>query len=357
MLIIKKITIYLVLIMALSQLAAEPARSEDFPTRVQFDNGISVDLYTPEAILGSMTSRNGNGSLVLDVPWIGSYVLIEDIADPSIANKGDGSFHPVSRSFIEAALSGIDMDGSAIDITVKIFILPLPRRFYLTSSTVGTTIFISPGVFEVDEATAAWTVTHEFGHCMHNVFLPDSDATGWDEYSLIRQIPVDPAQTSSLDHASHPHEIFAEDFRYLFGSAESKYGGTIENEELEPPDQVQGLDEFFVSLVGVQVASSDGQVPSADSRLAVSNYPNPFNPSTTIQASWEDPSGRDIDISIYDAEGSLVRDLFRGRVSGTSLSIPWDGRTQTGGTAPSGVYFYRVKSSGEIASGKMILVR
>ena len=60
---------------------------------------------------------------------------------------------------------------------------------------------------------------------------------------------------------------------------------------------------------------------------------------------------------IYAADGSVVRRLFSGIVPGRELSVAWDGRSDGGGPAASGVYFYRISSEGSAFTGKMLLLR
>ena len=156
---------------------------------------------------------------------------------------------------------------------------------------------------------------------------------------------------------NRPCEIFAEDFRYLFGSELSRLSGTIENNELELPDEVRGLDRFFLSLVSSTLASS-GESALPVRIVSASNYPNPFNPSTVINTSFENFSGDlKVDIKIYNVNGRLIRNLFNGTITDPELSVPWDGNSDNGTRTGSGIYFYAVRSGIDLRTGKMLLVR
>jgi len=86
-----------------------------------------------------------------------------------------------------------------------------------------------------------------------------------------------------------------------------------------------------------------------------SNFPNPFNPRTTV--SYTVPSRGRVTISIYDARGALVATLF-GRLKGTQgLSVDWDGRAAGASVAASGVYFARIEQNGATRSKKMVLLK
>jgi flagellar hook assembly protein FlgD len=124
------------------------------------------------------------------------------------------------------------------------------------------------------------------------------------------------------------------------------------------PDEVDGLEEYFAALAAPAPLANDAR--SGAAAFALSNYPNPFNPSTTIRAVFNGPAPANadaIDVSVYRVDGSLVRRLHGGTISGDEFSVRWDGRDDGGNTAPSGVYFYAVRSGGSGAAGKMLLAR
>jgi hypothetical protein len=320
-------------------------------------NGLNVTVISPENVM-KMTSTAPGGALLLNMADGQSYQLIASLSDPEITNTGDGRFHPFDEDLVIKALSAIDVGGRPLNLSVNVYLLPLPREGFLTSSACGSDIFLSPGVYEISAASCAYFVAHEMGHVFQNAYLPVGGSRAWTDYLKLRGIYDDPRYVETCAHASRPGEIFAEDFRYLFGGPEARSSGTIENAELSLPDAVAGLREFIVDLVpsGPAVAAA----PPAGSRLVVSNYPNPFNPVTTIRASLGGVASgptTEADVAVYRVDGSLVRRVFHGSVSGDELSVRWDGRDERGKTAASGVYFYVVRCGQARATGKMLLVR
>ncbi len=89
------------------------------------------------------------------------------------------------------------------------------------------------------------------------------------------------------------------------------------------------------------------------------NYPNPFNPETTIR--FQLPLSGNVTIAVYDMLGREVRSLVSGYQEAGYHSVIWDGRTNGGRQAASGVYFYRIHAQGggtEFTTVKrMLLVR
>jgi hypothetical protein len=332
----------------------------DLYEHVSLDNGIEAAVCTPDMILAHLAERDETGRLIFHVPDGGSFLFVEDTSDPSIVNKGDGAFHPMRMDMVLEALSEIDVRGRRIDCAIVLYILPYPRAGYLRSTASGNDIFLCPGVYEPNAAFTAYVVTHEFGHVFQHRHAPRGEDE-WERYLRVRGLYGDPRYADDAEHKNRPGEIFAEDFRYLFGGAAACYTGLIENPDILLPDQVSGLEEYFVSLLSPVVASSpgDGGVPPGRI-VSAANYPNPFNPSTTIEVAFEDAGGggtRGVAFSIYRIDGSLVRTLYSGELSGTVLRTTWDGLENDGSPAPSGVYFYRVRSGNETATGKMLLVR
>ncbi|MCX5752072.1 MAG: hypothetical protein NTW97_00340, partial [Candidatus Krumholzibacteria bacterium] len=324
---------------------------------LRLENGLEISLLMPEDVM-AMTSRDQAGRLILRLPDGTSYQLIEDIFDPQIINKGDGSFHPANADWALEALKRVDVGGGGVDMRVEIYVLPLPRSGVLASSACGERIFLSPGVREIDRCLVAFTVTHELGHVFQRHFAPEDGGGTWGDYLRLRGLEDDALYSPNAPRANRPAEIFAEDFRYLFGGNEARYSGGIENQNILPPDEVGGLEEFFVSLVAPARIAYNARPGAAP--LALSNYPNPFNPSTTIRVVFNGrapESAGAIDVSVYRADGSLVRRILGGAISGNEFSVRWDGRDDRGTPAPSGVYFYAVRSGGFRAAGKMLVAR
>ena len=104
------------------------------------------------------------------------------------------------------------------------------------------------------------------------------------------------------------------------------------------------------------VGETENAVP-APFRLA-SNYPNPFNPKTTIEYIVPGiESTVAVSLRIYDLSGRLVRVLVDDAQSPGAHEAEWDGRDAVGHHAGSGVYFYRLEAGTYSATQKMVLVK
>ena len=85
------------------------------------------------------------------------------------------------------------------------------------------------------------------------------------------------------------------------------------------------------------------------------NYPNPFNPFTTI--SYDLPEQTHIRLSIYNVLGQLVITLMDGEQDAGHYQVVWDGKDSHDQTVASGIYFYRISTSAFAQSKKMVLLK
>jgi hypothetical protein len=88
------------------------------------------------------------------------------------------------------------------------------------------------------------------------------------------------------------------------------------------------------------------------------NYPNPFNPTTSIQYSVvSDQSPPHITLKIYNILGQEVRTLVNETQKPGVYSVTWDGRDGGRNEVPGGIYFYRLKAGAWTATKRMLLLK
>jgi hypothetical protein len=88
------------------------------------------------------------------------------------------------------------------------------------------------------------------------------------------------------------------------------------------------------------------------------NYPNPFNPTTSITYFVPEAGPKQqVSLVVYDVTGSRVRTLVSGEHDAGRFNVEWDGRDNRGNQVSSGVYFYRLHTTGFSASKKMLLLK
>jgi hypothetical protein len=110
---------------------------------------------------------------------------------------------------------------------------------------------------------------------------------------------------------------------------------------------------FYLHLCA---ASGVGDGPPAGGPASLRNYPNPFNPRTTIAFTVRD--GSPITLSVFDAAGRRVRTLLRdAALPRGPATVAWDGRDGRGRPLPSGTYVYRLQAGRRVETGRMTLLR
>ena len=86
------------------------------------------------------------------------------------------------------------------------------------------------------------------------------------------------------------------------------------------------------------------------------NYPNPFNPATTIKYAL--PEASDVKLEIYNVVGQVVRTLVADHQNAGRYVVQWDATNDSGHSLSSGIYFYRLQAGGEFLEvKKMLLVK
>lgn len=108
----------------------------------------------------------------------------------------------------------------------------------------------------------------------------------------------------------------------------------------------------YLGTVASSVIGEDG-IPIAFKLRA--NYPNPFNPITTIE--FDLPNRTHVFLAVYDLLGNEVVRLIDGMNQAGSGSVQWNGTDAKGQPVPSGVYIYRLLAGDFTQSRKLVLSR
>ncbi|GEM_PF-1266082 len=120
----------------------------------------------------------------------------------------------------------------------------------------------------------------------------------------------------------------------------------------------------FTEIVRFEVEEGAPAAPMIavlpDDTQLLPNFPNPFNPETWIP--YQLANNSDVQITIYDTRGMLIRTLALGHQSagyytGRSRAAYWDGRNGLGEPVASGVYFYQLKTGAISPIRKMVILK
>jgi hypothetical protein len=124
------------------------------------------------------------------------------------------------------------------------------------------------------------------------------------------------------------------------------------------PDSIISVD-FYTNYDPVH--SDDHEIELSASFYNLSNFPNPFNPSTEISFQISDFNDQNLEIQIFNTKGQRINTIpviLSAAEQCNEGSVTWNGTNSTGKSCPSGVYFYKLVSGDkELAANKMLLLK
>ncbi len=113
------------------------------------------------------------------------------------------------------------------------------------------------------------------------------------------------------------------------------------------------IGESAVITINNLLANNDILIPKLTEIQSI--YPNPFNPSTTIQYSIN--KNDFVEIDIYNVKGQKIKSLISQKHTPGIFHVVWNGKDLNEKSVSSGIYMCRIKTSNKIISKKMILVK
>ncbi|NQV19077.1 MAG: T9SS type A sorting domain-containing protein [Armatimonadetes bacterium] len=122
----------------------------------------------------------------------------------------------------------------------------------------------------------------------------------------------------------------------------------------EPGIIISGMQEYSIVKLGEE-GEPGNNVPLLSKIELHGNYPNPFNPETTISFSL--PAKMDITLTVYNIKGQKVKTLIKGFLEKGNHKVIWNGIDEDNNSVASGIYFCKLKTGGKEISRKMLLLK
>ena len=133
----------------------------------------------------------------------------------------------------------------------------------------------------------------------------------------------------------------------------------ISTNQFGSPWENQALFDFDGELLeGISAFdNSNALVEKNDSFILnnIYNYPNPFNPITTLK--YDLPDEGLVKITIYDMTGRIIKNLVANNQSSGLKSVRWNGKDNFNKPVNTGVYLYQIKTDNFIQTSKMLLLK
>ena len=167
--------------------------------------------------------------------------------------------------------------------------------------------------------------------------------------------------TRDLDYAA----LFTPRIELLAGSITGTVNFYVDPraDNLEEGDEIIRLTGTIDGLAGdsVEIAISDPGAAKAvvqtrpEAFSLADNFPNPFNPATTIQYAL--PQAADVELTVYNVVGQPVRTLVAEHQRAGRYVVEWDATNDSGYSLSSGMYLYRLQAGEFREVRKMLLLR
>ena len=156
------------------------------------------------------------------------------------------------------------------------------------------------------------------------IHFSGDNGESWDLIESEIMPPTTGIEFITISEDDYIYAISYENIRHIFRSVQSTVG----------------IDNFSIQNI-------------IDCKLT--NYPNPFNPTTTIDFSIPKDSG--INLSIYNLKGQKVKTLLNEYKEAGKHQVVWNGRDESNKRAASGLYLYKIISGKETVTRKMLLLK
>ncbi len=133
-------------------------------------------------------------------------------------------------------------------------------------------------------------------------------------------------------------------------------GYTCNNQYPTAAKQLQNQMAIIFSGEYLSITESDDDEIGSVSTNLQSNYPNPFNPTTTISFSVAQTSSF-VNLDVYNLKGQKVKQLVNNLLPAGNHSVLWNGTDENNKPVSSGIYLYKLQHGSYTSTRKMILMK
>ena len=306
------------------------------------NNNVSVNSMSDLGSVGS-TIRTGRIWQVDESGTVAATIKI-DISDATGLSNGTGTasnYRLLYRSGTSGAFSSAATGSSISGDVVTFNSVSLQDGYYALGAESDATLPVELTSFELLETrnngiTLQWVTESEINNLGFNLDRK-TPITDWSQIASYVTHPALQGQ-GSVSHQTiytFTDNTVQENESYDYRLSDVDYDGNVEYHSLQ--------------LMGV----SSTNIP--EQFILYPNYPNPFNPVTTIR--YDLPDDAHVTLTINDLMGREVITLVNGLKPAGSRSIQWDARDEQGRAVSAGLYLYTIQTGDYNKSNKMVLLK
>ncbi len=203
--------------------------------------------------------------------------------------------------------------------------------------------------YSLDEDISGTTDWH---HYWKEIDPPDG--TNFFDVQIYSEFNSDPDGYNWFDDVSL---VEWEDWHDISGFSEIEAPNDYYYIEVRTSDAVEILNIAYEETNYHEMPQGSGSSATAPKYAILhGNYPNPFNPETTIEFSMKNYARAEL--KVYNIRGQMVRKVLDEQFAPGRHSVVWDGTDGRGKHVATGVYFYQLKVDGKVAgTRKMLLLK
>ena len=298
-------------------------------------SGHAVILDNEDSIIASFTAPDVNDILKFNLTvWDDEINQSTDEISISIINTGLLTLSDIINNCGEDMGESIECDGQYDLSIASASECPLYENQVITRGVIVDYFDITPF-----NGPHSFTIEDEDGLNIDFVIWPESSTyqDGFDitqtDLNLLTQSPFGMYEVQIVGKLG----AYCDDDEML--NIDSEWQITVEYE-----------DNIFITN---SLENNDIFLPLND--LLHANFPNPFNPVTNIIFDLKNTGN--VELSVYDINGSFIINLINEVKAGGKYSIYWDAKDRFGNSVPSGLYFCKMTTINNSYTNRMLLVR
>ncbi len=228
-----------------------------------------------------------------------------------------------------------DPNFSEVTIPVNLYLATQEQNIYVEETELNF------GDVKVDSVSVIPVTIHNFG--LDSLYIIDA-------YSDDTAFTVD--QTEYVLGYNETAELMVT----FLPLNEGHYDAELSIASNDPDEQI-----VYVALSGTGISGTGAEDDLPDRTALLGNYPNPFNPTTTISFALNLEDAANAELIIYNIKGQRIKRFLSFDSAqddrGLEHKVIWDGSDENGEAVTSGVYFYKLKTDNYEAARKMVLLK
>ena len=333
--------------------------------------------------------NNGGGFPVSAAPWGPFYSYLSLIIPPDLLQTPFGLLYTVDQPGVIAPglykLNGTELEDLELVGEIELYqdaandllvmscawsdLLAQPEfaawwdaENPLFNTASGTArITLAGGMEEGDYTSLGSIIPQSFEFELPTNTLPQISDFSYDEAGYLSFSYND----AEANFAISATAVFDDGSELLLYPQTYDFSGEVTYRSAEPAEQIVSGNWQTISLlvtdnsadyVEAELAQNGVEVAVLENDIfQVGNYPNPFNPSTTIYFSLAESAF--VELDVYNAKGQLVRTLAAQDFAAGQHSLVWNGTDAAGQDVTSGVYYYRIQTAAGQQSQRMLLLK